>query len=503
MQKKTSDFETNENIGIEDLLSAFNEFVGSFNSDIFSAGIVEEISEEQLKTYMANPDKYQKELEKITQYYYISNGDIFQLLDLVKTLPTLNYKLVSEDESDQNEKNLKKCNAMLKKIRYKTLTRDIISQLISSGTVVGIWLGKKNNPYFYTFNDLKQVFPSHRKNGRWVALYDISYLEGLDDAKRNVVLNSLHPYVNESMYNAYLKDSSKRYVELPDSRTVVLRTHTLFRNQPLGLSWALQSLFPLIHKKRLTDMEKNVANRVLNGIALLMLGNKDFPNTKLSKAVKKKVHDGVKTGLEKSKKDGVSVLTVPDWGSLTFPEIKNSDIALGEEKYKSVNLDLSTSSGVSSTLLTGSGGNYASAKMNLEILYKKIAVLLEDIEEIYNILFNIILPAKNKDQYYLEFDKQMPIDEKTKIDLLMNLHRSEGFSLKSVIDEIPGLTFDEYIRQSLYEQKDMKLHEKIKPYASSFTGGKTEEENKGGRPENKEDLNDSTIRNKENLGNDQ
>lgn len=507
MVVKKTEFETDEDTNMKDLINIYNEFIGSFNTDLFSSGIIKEIDEDQLKTYLANPDKYQKELEKISQYYYISNESIFQLLNMPKILPTLNYKINSDDKSKQYDKNLNKCDTSLKQIKHKTLTRDIISQLITTGTVVGVWLNGNDNPYFYTFDCLDYIFPAYRRCGEWIAWIDLSYLDSMDEFNKKIFCDSLNPYLTIEMYNKY-KESNKvedKYIELPEERTCILRTNTLKRNQRFGIPWATVGLNSILHKKKLKDMEKNISNKVMNAIAILQLGNKETPNLDINKNAKSKVYSGVKDGLDKNTKTALSVIGIPDWASLEMLEIKNSNIALDSKKFDSINSDISVGIGLSQGLFNGQNSNFASLKLNLEIFNKRVAVLLENIEqELYQKFFNLILPKNVKDKYSLIYDKDIALTKKERIEILTKLHTSEGFSLKALVDEVDGLNFDEYITQSIHELEDLELQNKIKPYQSAYTSnGDTNEAN--GRPSIEDgDLeNESTIRNKENLGNEQ
>ena len=507
MQNNISDIEINDGIDSKYMIELYNEYLGAFFTEIFSSGIIPDIDEKLLQTYLSNPDKYQKELENIGMYYYISNGDIFQLLNTVKTLPTLNYKINSVDESKQYDKNLSKCNAILKKTKHKTLTRDLLMQLITSGTLVGIWLDSGSDVYFYTFDDLKLCFPAFRRNGNFVAWVDLKGLESMSDVNRMIFCESLNPYITISMYEKYIEkhDENHRYIELPQERTCVLRTNVLKRNQSMGIPWATQSLYAMSHKKKLKDLEKSVSNRIINSIAIVQLGNKENTAKDLNPKAKKNVLSGVKSGLERSNTSGLSVVGLPDWASIDMLEIKNGDIALGEEKFKSTNDDISMSTGLSNSLFTGSGANYAISKLNLELIYDRISIELESIEqEVYDKVFNLILPKNAFGKYNMVYSKEMPLTNKEKIDLLFKLHNSEGFALKPVIDLIDDVTFEEYITQSIHELKDMGLQNKIKPYQSSFTtSGDGSDDN--GRPNIEDgDLeNESTIRNKENLGNEQ
>jgi len=474
-----------------------------FIAKLFSDGIVNEVQAETLKKWFSNPDSFQKELEKVAEYYYISNGEIFQLFDLARTLPTLNYKLDAFDKSKSYEKNATSVNKVLHRIRHKTLTRDIITQTITAGTLCGIWLGDKSNAYFYIFDDLNYIFPSHMKNGQWIVTVDMTWLEMMTEDQRSITFENLSPYITEAHYKKYISSRTKyKYVDLPSDRACVIRTHALKRNQNRGVGWAAQGLFDILHKKKLKDLEKAVANKIINAVAVLTIGDAskipENTNLKLPKGVKRKVHGGVKGALEKSNKDGITVVSIPDFAKLEFPDIKSGD-SLDPKKFSSINQDITMSYGLSQALMNGSGSNFASAKLNVDAFYKKLAVLLEDVEtEVYGKLLNIILPTSQKDNFYMEYDKESPLTTKEKLDVLLKLHSQEGFSLKAVIDSLNGISFDSYVEQSIYEQEVLKLQDRIQPYSSAYTS--TGEENSGA-PSIENPENENTIKSKENDSN--
>ncbi|TPG68911.1 hypothetical protein EEL31_10460 [Brevibacillus laterosporus] len=499
-KKKKVDFETERQLNAVEEYSTM--FADGFVSNMFGDGIVSEVSSRQLLTYLSEPDNYITELNNLATYYYITSGEVFQLFDLTKALPTLNFKIEAYDKSKNYEKNLLLCNKALKKVKHKQITRDVISQLISTGTLTGIWLGDKKSPYLYIFDDINLASPAYRVNGDWVVQIDLSIVGSLSDIQRKVLFANLAPYVTEEMYNEYKNNVNNKFVYLPQDRTVCLRTHTLKRNQAFGLNWALTGLFDLQHKKKLKDLEKAIANKIISAVAVLTIGSEKNPelgNLKLNKSIKQKIHSGVKNALEKNQSQGVTVVSIPDFAKLDFPSLSSD--SLDSKKFESINNDVTSAYGTSPAVLNGTGGNFASAKISLEVLYKKIAVLLEEIEaEVYQKLFKIVLPTSVADDYYLVYDKEPPLTLKEKVDILMKLHTQEGFSLKSVIDLMSGLDFNEYVNQSIYEQEVMKLQSKIKPYASAYTAT---ESDKTGRPENDDPTSENTIRSKTNDGNEQ
>jgi hypothetical protein len=483
-----------------DYQSYMNTYVEGFFSSMFSSGIIDEVDMETLKKYFANPDDYQKEIENLAQYYYISSAEVHQLFELVESLPTLNYKIDAFDKSKNFDKHISQCNKALHKIKHKTLTRDILKQEITAGTLVGIWLGDKNKPYPFIFDNLKYVFPAYRRNGDWVVQVDLEWLKEMPEFNREMQIQNLSPYITKELYEKYKEDSTNnRYMELPQNRTFVLRTHTLKRNQNLGNSWATVGLYDVLHKKKLKDVERSIANKIINAIAVLTIGSDKYEtetNTKLPPALKRKIHAGVKAAMEKNQSSGVTVVTIPNFAKLEFPDIKTD--GLDGKKFEHINTDIQSAYGVSGAVLNGSGGNHASARINIDTFYKRIGVMLEGIEqEVYGKLFNLILPKNQEDNLFMIYDKEAPLTLKDKIDILMKLN-DKGWSIKHVVDHLDGVSWESYLAQTMHETEELKLQDKIKPYKSTHTMSESSEP---GAPEVDDSESEGANKTKDNDGN--
>ncbi|BDR74182.1 hypothetical protein K144316041_p20210 (plasmid) [Clostridium tetani] len=480
-------------------------YVDGFVSNLFSQNIITTVDADELQRWFASPDNYYEEINKLMNYYYITDGDIYQLYEMLKVLPPLNYTIKVFDKKDKYEKNVSECNKVLNKVKYKSLTRDIISQLVSTGVIIGTWLGNSDNPYLFIFSGTKYVFPKYRLNGEWVCVIDMEWFDNMnDDEERMVYFKNLSPYVTQKKYEDYMNnrtDKNKRYVELPTDRTGCVRVNTLSRNQRLGLPFGTQALFDKIHKENLKNMEKAIANKIIKNIVTLKIGsekNPEFYNRAISSKIKKKILSRVKSALSKNLNDGgVPVIAIPEYVDLNYGEIQGLD-GLKKEKFEGIDNDIGNAVGISKSLTNGNGGNYANGKLNLEILYRRIAVILEEIEyQIFDKLFNLILPKKAKDNFHFEFDKEVPLTNKERMDFLKDLHK-EGYTIKPILDSLQGVEYQDYIEQSLYEIEELKLRDKIIPPQSSYTLS-----NDGaGKPKNNDSDNQSTIVSKDNGGND-
>jgi hypothetical protein len=481
---------------VNDYQDYVSTYVDSFISNLFSKDIINEIDAEELKKYFANPDMFQKEIENLAQYYYITTAEVHQLYELIEALPTLNYKIESHEKDKNTDKHVGTINKVMRKIKYKRLTRDLLKQTTTAGNTIGIWLGSKSNPYPFVFDDMKHIFPSNRyENGEWVCVMDMNWFKNMSEGLREMQLSNLSPHITKTDYENFLKDPEKyQYKYLPQDRTFILRTGTLKRNQGMGTSWVTSGLYDVLHKKKLKDVERSIANKIINAVAVLTIGtdkmNGEYTNLKLNKGVKRKIHSGVKSALEKNEQNGVSVVTIPDFADIEFPDVKSD--GLDGKKFEHINGDIQSAYGLSGSVLNGSGGNFASARLNLDTLYKRIGVLLEDVEqEAIQKLINLILPNNMKDNYFIEFDKEAPLTLKEKIDILSKLN-DKGWSIKHVIDHIAGVSWESYLEQTLHETDVLKLQDKIKPYKTSHTMS----EEDIGRPVDDTSDNDNTIKSK-------
>ncbi|MDE1403269.1 hypothetical protein [Bacillus licheniformis] len=485
---------------LNDYSTYVSTFASGFVSNLFSQGIISEVDAKQLKEYFSNPDKFQKEIEDLAQYFYISTAEIHQLFELIEALPTLNYKIDSFVKSKSSDKHISLLNKSLHRVKHKRLTRDLLKQTATAGTLVGIWLGDEKSPYPFVFDSVKYVFPAFRRNGDWVCLINMEYFSNIKEDYRKELLNSFSPFIKNSDYENFLQDREKyRYKELPQERTFPLRTGTLKRNQGLGTSWVTPGLYDVLHKKKLKDVERSIANKIINAVAVLTIGTDkndgEYTNLKLPKAVKQKVHSGVKAALEKNEQDGVTVVAIPDFANIVFPDVKAD--GLDGAKFDHINSDIQSAYGLSGSLLNGDGGNYATSSLNLDTFYKRIGVLMEEVEqEVYQKLFNLILPASQVDNYYMNYDKDKPLTLKEKMDILIKLN-DKGWSIKHVIDNIAGVSWESYLEQTLYETDDLNLQDKIKPYQTSYTYTG----NAAGHPVVDESTNENTIKSATSNGN--
>lgn len=459
------------------------EMVEGAIGNLFADGIEDEITNDDVFDWLTNPDEYWRDIQDYMMYLYYSNGTIYQLYTIIKTLPDLNYSIHSLDASG-NDKNLSTLKQILRKVKHKELTRDLLVQSCVNGTVVCSWMGDKKNPYLHIFDKTQYVFPKYRRNGEWVAVVDLAMFDDMDEEEeRTIWLDILKDVVSENDYNNYqnnISDESLRYIELPQETTKVIRVNTLFRNQRIGIPMGTQYLYDLVHKNSYKNLESTIIKKAIRNVATLSIGTKEVPYLDINKNVRKTVANGVYNTLQKSiSSNGTPVVVLPEWAKLEFAGLEGMN-GLDADKYEAIDNDSSIDSGLPTPMFTGKDGTSASMKYAYTFLYKRIAEILEQIDDVYNKLFYVIL-GKKSENFWFEYDKGIPLETSDVLGTLKNLH-SEGFAVKPVLDMMPSIDFDDFIAQTLYEQQDLKLYETVVPPATSYTQSSSED-NEGGRPE--------------------
>ncbi len=439
-----------------------------FSTGAYNSGIIKDISEETLQKYMSSPEKFNKRLSNYAMYKYISDGDIHKLVEYIRILPNLDYKVKTLGTKPKTNRYELICRKMMRSVDHKQLTRDILTQLALTGTVTGLIVGEPNstdNPmYCYIFDDLEYFFPFRRKSGRWTVACDLSYFDQInDDVDRLDAIENLNPFITIDDYKNYKeKGEAFRFIELPQDRSICIRANTLKRNARLGVPLITHALFGIKHKEKLRDLEKNIAGKVLRAVNVLTLGIKDSETStykKLGETITRSVFENVKKGLT-DENNTSPVVGLPEWATLDMKQVDTD--GLESDKMESVTEDISNAIGLPRE------STYATMKLYIDIMYDRIGEMLENIEnEVYNKLIALILPKSVSTDYYMEYEKEYPLSQSEKIKVLEKLV-SMGYAISPLL-EVIGLNPTEYINQSLYEIEELELRQKIVPPLTSYT----------------------------------
>ena len=439
-----------------------------FSTNAYNSGILKDISEETLQKYMASPERFNEQLKKYAMYKYITDGDIHKLVEYIRILPNLDYRIKTLGTKSKTNKYELMCRKMMRNVEHKQLTRDILTQLALTGTVVGIIMGEPNSTiqplHCHIFDDLEYFFPARRKNGRWTIWVDLTYFDKVSDSQDRLdLIESLNPFITIDDYINYKqKGEEYRYIEIPQERSICIRANTVKRNARLGIPMITHALLGIKHKDKLRDLEKNIAGKVLRAVNVLTIGIKDSETStykKLGERLTRSVFENVKKGLT-DESNSSPVVGLPEWAKLETTKIDTD--GLDSDKMETITEDVSNSIGLPRE------STYATMKLYIDIMYDRIGELLENIEnEVYNKLIALILPKSVGSDYYMEYEKEYPLSQTEKLNVLQKLV-SMGYAISPLL-ELIGLNPTEYINQSIYEIEQLELRRKIVPPLTSYT----------------------------------
>jgi hypothetical protein len=481
-------------------LASFAEWIQSFSS---GAGLVD-VSIKDLLTWLKNPPRYRKQLIKLSKYYYNKEGIVTDVYDLFNVLPILSYSILWENMQQKSFNSKKKTiDTFLNSIKVDRLTRDTIFTVIQEGTCV--WYNRKNK--YIQFLDNEQIRIEYMVDGKWQVLFDLSYFDSfkLKDGLEQQI-NAAPDEVTIGIYNAYKKDSSKRYVPLDIKKTQVFKLRGS-RNEPFGIPYCIPALSSIIHKDLLEKTEKALADRITNQIIVQKIGNLIGQDGKTSLPVPKELvqqyHNNLKSLLQK-KYDSASTdnastapLTVP-----SFVEIQELEINMTtfpKEIWERIDSDIYKKLGYSQSLNSGGGNgqSFGSSTINVEKIYSIIFYLVKDVEEALNEYMSFLVPSGNFNPK-IKFSRATILDKETGFKQAESLYLKGRGSLKHYV-ESAGYDFDHWLAQVKYENEVLKLDEILPIHITSYTQSG---DNSGGRPSNSNPTNDNTAKSQGNGSND-
>lgn len=498
MQKYIEELEKSMNTASE----VYDTFVSGFIVNEVSN--VKSLKSATLQNWFSNVDDYLDEIRSLLTYYYIANPDIFQLYSLMTSIPSLDYRIVAYKKNKSYDNDIAALRKVLEKeVDFKNLTRSLIVQLIHEGTIIASILGNSKQPYIHIYDDLNYCFPYGKYKGKMRAVIDLQMLDKMKDVERESMYENLKPLVTKSKFEKWksetdsIKKAEYRYIILKEDTTLVARCNVLYNNQRFGLPYGTQGLMDILHKEKMKNLEQSIADRVMRSINILKFKGIDENGNKVSDANKAKVFNAVKSALNKSIKteNGLSVIALPDFADMRPAEIGDLEKSLNPEKYQSINSDIASST-ISKVLANGEGSSYSSSQLNLDMIYSKLKVILEQIEPLFDKLITFTLGESKGSNYKFVFDKR-PALTKSEILSTLGTLQTQGYSIKYILDEL-GLDFNDYVNQSRHEIEDLKLRDVIIPQQSTYT---TSGDDKGGRPETDNVENGNTDTSKTNGSN--
>lgn len=457
-----------------------------------SESIYNTVSKQQIEKWLQKPITYNKELRKLSMYWYGLKGAINRTYELYKNMHSLDSSLKIENPLKLDIKeDLMKIYRFDKGVNRKSVIRDILFQAVAHGTAIGYVHGTASNRYVQLL-DLEYYIPKSIVNGAWQVEVDLTKFSHVnknltEEYPYDYQFNSKELEPKAELY-AQPKEVQLAYKNFQDSRKAQERHYLLSLNRTfvvkimctqserLGRPAGTPAFSDLLHKEIIRDAEIALIDRIINMMLVLKMGETGEKGFKPNGDTRVAIAKEIKKALTNQSLKGLKLIGIPYWADI---EALKTDLSLfDKEKYESIDNDIMVSLGVSGIMGGSKENSFAGGQLMSAIFMTNIYSILEQIEEnLFNYQYNLLVPDSTV-TFKRIFNRAMTLDNKQKIEVLNKLV-DRGGSIRYLLDAI-GVDFDEYMVNVEYEKETRKVNDIFEPFQTSFTMGKDGGE--GGRP---------------------
>lgn len=506
----------------------FNSFVanGSLVEAVFSCGVFNYFSKNQIDNILKDPIVYHEEAIKLSNFVYGKNGIVANSIDYMISLPCLDKIIINKNKKTTQavKKNKALMKATLNTIDDKTFIRNALFTQMLDGIAFYYFETRKkktDNSKFLSDYEVEHIYEINaldeasinasiislpwqytkivgKKNGRYVLAFNLRYFddytgESLDRKLRKYPLEIVEAYntrkSNPTQHGDwYILDSDKtmcRKIKCKDS-------------EPWGRSVVIASLEDVLYKDYFVDTKRNVLDEVNNKIIYQTFPEgKDKGTCALTKTQQEQQHSTVKQAvMGKNRRNGVSFFSVASGTKLNSIDV---DIDIFDSKNESeLNNQISLDLGVCASLIGAmSTGNFAAGQSNLEMITAQLYSWIHEWQNELNHVINknIIQDEKNRVEIY--YFPTSFVNRQSFFDMMKSLYSEASGSLSFLIAST-GVDVDAYL-----SVLDMEIAEgyfqKYLPHMTAYTNNG---DSSGGRPEEKNPTNENTLQSKANKSND-
>lgn len=469
-----------------------------------------EITVSNIKKWLKDPNRFNKEIRALSRYMYSANGVYTNVIDYMTALPTLDRVIFSNSKNHSSSKeNKQKFKRALEQIKDKTTTRDVIRKAATDGIAFYYFNveSAKNLPPTLSDYDIDQIQELNAdefncgmlalpvdycsivgiKNGSYVVAFDLSYF---DQFLANGLSLKLKRYPREirEKYKSYKKDISKKWAVLDNSKTVTIKVRANIEEKwgrPLGLA----AFIDMLYEDYFTETKRGVLDDNNNNIIYQTFPEGDTKGTSaLTKIQQEMQHNNIRNALfAKGNKKGVSFFSVAAGTKL---DKVNTNVEILKVSSDDLIKKIATDLGFAGSALNGHDGDYSSQQTNLDLVAAEIFSWLEQLQYEYNKVINENI-IKDKMDYVKVY--YLPITYLNREKMISHMKELYTHGKGSLIAWISATGFDSDAYLSLMDYEiEEEFEEKYKPHITSFTA--TQEDI--GRPSNDDPTNQNTIKSK-------
>lgn len=477
---------------------------------------------------MRDPGANIEDLRKWARWAYYSNGVVSTAIDMICTMHTLDYIVVTKQKRKRISKNdrrdtMQKMHDALEMIKYKEAIRDAIFKCANDGMYVG-YVEVRNGmsvsqKSFYTDYELRDHYLLNdrstnisiiplpieyvriisRRNNSYEVAFDLRYFDGMNEEAKKRALAGFPKQIQDglSRYESGELDANACWLKLDWKKTIVCKIKSKMEDS-FGVPFALAALDDIDYAKYFINTKRRVLDNVNNQIYYETFPEgKEKGTSALTDKQQEQQHNTVRDALTTRKsKNGVAFFSVAAGTKMDSLPV-DIDI-LDEDNENGIKEDVNRAMGFSAAGLSGSAtGNYATANLNFSMIGAKVFTWIEAFVEELNKCLNY---GYIRDGGYSVEMRILPITFLNREEWVKNMAdlyvRGKGSLLAWVAST--GMNIEEYLSLMEFELEE-DFEGKFPVHKTSYTY--TASDNDASTDDGKASTNPSTASTIDNDGN--
>jgi len=474
---------------------------------------------EEISRMIRNPMLNNKMLRDISLMLYNANGAYTNTVDYMKSMPTLDYVIVSYGQSPQKKKkNESLMESTLKRIKHKQLVRDALFKGMLEGVAFYYFETTKmpnNNKKFMSDFDVEGIFEINetginasiiplptdytqivgRVNGDYVLAFNLDYFnQGVEPAQVKI---RKYPKEIRDAYASRNTRANGNWVVLDSNKVIVHKIRSKMEEK-WGRPLILAGIDDITYKDYFKRTKRHVLDEVNNKTVVQTLPpGKENGTCALNKTQQENQHKAVKSAITtKNSRGGTCVVTVAP--GTKIEAINTQDTTLFDSKNES-NLDenIALDLGISLSTLNGSGSTtYASQTINLELISAEIFEWIDQISSEINKVINKNIIKDERNEVCVQYIPTTHVNKKEMVQNMKDLYLQGKGSL-SAWSSACGLS--PMVFYSLLDKElEMGIEEKYPVHQTSYTLSSKDGDKKKSETDNPTE---NTVRSRANDGN--
>jgi len=500
---KTITKEENKNYEFNTRLGSY---VWSFNN---GKNIPYSIAE--VREFLYDPIRWNKEIRDLCWWAYNSNGVITNVVDYMCALPTLDRIVFTKDKKKQTFENKRKLFLfVLDEIRDKEIVRDCILKCCNDGIAIYYFMdeelpdlprkmsnyqvagltelnARNNGTYFLKALPVDYCKVVGLKGGSYQVAFDMSYFRQMVATGQMFKLKAYPKEIRDGV-REYMKGNptTNQWLVLDNSKTIVCKVRSK-QEEPWGRPIALAALEDILYRDYYIETKRNTLDEINNRLIW-----QEFPEGKekgtssLTSDQQREQHETVKQALNNRQlgKWSVALVSLASGSQLHVLDV-NTEIL--KQLLEPVLFDnIASDVGFAASLLNGtSSGTYSSQENNIKLVFSRIYSWITQFQTELNKVINANVIQDNTcylEAFYLPLNQS---NRDAMIGHYKDLYALGKGSLSAWINSV-GIPAEAYIALMESELLD-DWENRFPPHQTSFTLSA------GGRPAQPDSTNGNTV----------